>query len=93
MRARSPLVLSAGERDQLAEWAAQAGRRRLAVRAAIVLAAAEGAPDAAVAARAGVARGTAAKWRGEAAAPFGGRGPGYPHPVGDGRVRAAFRGG
>ena len=67
-RARSPLVLSTGERDQLAEWAAQAGHRRLASRAAIVLAAAAGDPDTAVAGRAGVARATAAKWRGRFAA-------------------------
>jgi len=66
-RAR-PLVLSSGERDQLAEWAAQAGRQRLGVRAAIVLASAEGQPDTAVAARAGVSRATAAKWRSRFAA-------------------------
>jgi len=63
-RARPPLVLSTGERDQLAAWAAQAGRHRLTTRAAIVLAAAEGGPDTAVAVRAGVSRATAAKWRG-----------------------------
>jgi transposase len=68
IQARPPLVLSTGERDQLAEWAAQAGRHRLAVRAAIVLAAADGGADAAVAARTGVARATAAKWRGRFAA-------------------------
>ena len=67
-RARPPLVLSTGERDQLAAWATQAGRHRLTMRAAIVLAAAEGGPDAAVADRVGVSRATAAKWRGRFAA-------------------------
>ena len=67
-RARPPLVLSTGERDQLAAWAAQAGQHRLTVRAAIVLAAAEGGPDTAVAVRVGVSRATAAKWRGRFAA-------------------------
>jgi len=68
IQSRPPLVLSAGERDQLAQWAAQAGRHRLAVRAAIVLSAADGGTDAAIAARTGVARATAAKWRGRFAA-------------------------
>jgi len=68
IQARPPLVLSTVERDQLAEWAAQAGRHRLAVRAAIVLSAADGGTDAAVAARTGVTRATAAKWRGRFAA-------------------------
>src|SRR6516164_5092269 len=68
IQSRPPMVLSAGERDQLAQWAAQAGRHRLAVRAAIVLSAADGGTDAAIAARTGVARATAAKWRGRFAA-------------------------
>ena len=67
-RLRPPLVLSTGERDQLAAWVAQAGRHRLTTRAAIVLAAAEGGPDTAVAVRVGVSRATAAKWRGRFAA-------------------------
>ena len=67
-QARPPLVLSTGERDQLAAWAAGAGRHRLTMRAAIVLAAAEGSPDKAVAVQVGVSRATAAKWRGRFAA-------------------------
>src|SRR5262252_10173099 len=68
IQARPPLVLSTVERDQLVEWAAQAERHRLAVRAAIVLSAADGGTDMAVAARTGVTRATAAKWRGRFAA-------------------------
>jgi transposase len=66
-RAHEPLVLSAGERNRLAEWAAQASGRQ-AARAAIVLASAEGQPDTRVADQAGVSRATVAKWRARFAA-------------------------
>jgi len=54
-------VLSTSEREQLAAWAARGGRQ--AVRAEIILASAEGQPDAMVAGKAGVSRATVAKWR------------------------------
>ena len=89
-RVRKPLVLSSGEREQLAGWAAQAGR--LAVRAAIVLASAEGQPDTRVAGRAGVSRATVAKWRARfAAARLAGLQdaprPGTPRKITDAQVR------
>jgi polyphosphate kinase len=59
---REPLVLSTGERHRLAELKAQASER-LAARAAIVLACADGKPDTRIAAEAGVSRATVAKWR------------------------------
>jgi len=67
VRTEERLVLSTGERERLAEWAAQ-DRGRLAARAAIILASAEGRPDAEVAAKAGVSRATVAKWRARFAA-------------------------
>ena len=54
-------MLSTSEREQLAAWAARGGRQ--AVRAEIILASAEGRPDAMVAGKAGVSRATVAKWR------------------------------
>src|SRR5580704_3430792 len=89
-RVRKPVVLSSGEREQLAGWAAQAGR--LAVRAAIVLASAEGQPDTRVAGRAGVSRATVAKWRARfAAARLDGLQdaprPGTPRKITDAQVR------
>jgi polyphosphate kinase len=66
VRAGKPLVLSAGERERLAEWAAHGGRG--GVRAAIVLGCAEGQPDTRVAAQAQVSRATVAKWRSRFAA-------------------------
>src|SRR5690242_8895422 len=63
VRSRTRLVLSTIERERLAEWAARSGRERPAVRAAIILACAEGQPDTRIAAQAGVSRATVAKWR------------------------------
>src|SRR5579859_11916 len=89
-RAHTPLVLSADEREQLATWAAHAGR--LAARAAIVLASAEGQPDTRVAGQAGVSRATVAKWRARfAAARLAGLRdaprPGTPRKITDAQVR------
>src|SRR5215470_13363861 len=61
-RVREAIVLSTGERNRLTEWAAQANGRQ-AVRAAVVLASADGLPDTHVATQAGVSRATVAKWR------------------------------
>ena len=61
-RVRDPIALSTGERSRLSEWAAQVNGRQ-AMRAAIVLASADGLPDTRVAAQAGVSRATVAKWR------------------------------
>jgi transposase len=59
-----PLVLSEDERRTLESWAKRRKTAQgLALRARIVLACADGGPNIAVAARLGVARGTAAKWR------------------------------
>src|SRR5689334_17413371 len=66
-RVREPIVLSTGERDRLSEWAAQASGRQ-AIRAAIVLASADGRPDSHVAAGGGISRATVAKWRARFAA-------------------------
>src|SRR5690348_15554994 len=90
-RTYEPLVLSTGERDRLAEWAAQASGRQ-AMRAAIVLASADGLPDARVAAQAGVSRATVAKWRARFAADrlAGLRDmprPGTPRKITDAQVR------
>ena len=94
VRAREPLVLRTGERERLAEWAAQPGGR-LALRAAIVLACAEGQPDTRVAARHGVSRATVAKWRSRfAAARLAGLRdaprPGTPRKITDEQVRAVL---
>jgi transposase len=90
VRAGETLVLSTGERERLAEWAAEGGR--LAVRAAIVLACAEGQPDTRVAAQAKVSRATVAKWRSRfAAARLAGLRdmprPGTPRKITDAQVR------
>jgi polyphosphate kinase len=90
-RAHEPLVLSTGERNRLAEWAAQASGRQ-AARAAIVLASAEGQPDTRVADQAGVSRATVAKWRARfAAARLSGLQdlprPGTPRKITDAQVR------
>ena len=90
-RAHEPLVLSTGERNRLAEWAAQASGRQ-AARAAIVLASAEGQPDTRVADQAGVSRATVAKWRARfAAARLAGLQdlprPGTPRKITDAQVR------
>ena len=66
-RVREAIVLSTGERNRLTDWAAQANGRQ-AVRAAIVLASADGLPDTHVAAKTGVSRATVAKWRARFAA-------------------------
>jgi len=66
-RAHEPLVLSTGERDRLTEWAAL-GNGRHAMRAAIILACADGQPDTLIAAKAGISRATVAKWRARFAA-------------------------
>ena len=59
-----PLVLSEDERRTLESWARRRGTAQgLALRARIVLACAEGAPNIAVAARLGASRGTVTKWR------------------------------
>jgi transposase len=59
-----PLVLSEDERRTLKSWARRRGTAQgLALRARIVLACAEGAPNIAVAARLGASRGTVTKWR------------------------------
>src|SRR5215471_9655974 len=91
VRAGRLLVLSTGEREQLAEGAAQDGGR-LAVRAAIILAGAEGQPDTQVAGEAGVSRATVAKWRARfAAARLAGLRdaprPGTPRKITDKQVR------
>ncbi len=91
VRAGKSLVLSTGERERLAEWAARDGGRQ-ALRAAIVLACAEGRPDTHVAAAAQVSRATVAKWRSRFAA---GRlaglrdmpRPGTPRKITDAQVR------
>jgi polyphosphate kinase len=90
-RVREPIVLSTGERNRLTEWAAQADGRQ-AMRAAIVLASADGLPDTHVAAKAGVSRATVAKWRSRfAAARLAGLGdmprPGTPRTITDAQVR------
>src|SRR5215469_5645233 len=89
--ARTQLVLSTDERKQLADWAAQDGGRR-AMRAAIILASADGQPDIQVAAEAGVSRATVAKWRARfAAARLAGLRdaprPGTPRKITDEQVR------
>ena len=90
-RVREPIVLSMGERNRLTEWAAQASERQ-AVRAAIVLACADGLLDAHIAAKAGISRATVAKWR----ARFAANGmpglrdmprPGTPRRITDAQVR------
>ncbi len=59
-----PLVLSEDERRTLESWARRRSTAQgLALRARIVLACAEGAPNIAVAARLGASRGTVTKWR------------------------------
>jgi polyphosphate kinase len=90
-RAHQPLVLRTGERDRLTEWAAQASGRQ-AVRAAIVLACADGQPDTTIAAKAGISRATVAKWRARFAADrlAGLRDmprPGTPRKITDAQVR------
>ncbi len=64
MRARrTPLVVTTPDRTLLAQWArTRAGRRDLAFRAEIVLAAASGVNDAAIARRLRTTRPTVAKW-------------------------------
>jgi transposase len=58
------LVLSVEEREQLEAWARRrSSAQALAGRARIVLAAAEGLKNTGIAARLGIQRGTAAKWR------------------------------
>src|SRR5258707_4441427 len=60
-----PLVLSGAERRTLENWAKRRKTAQgLALRARIVLACADGAPNIAVAARLGVSRTTVTKWRG-----------------------------
>ena len=91
-RARTRLLLSTGERERLAEWAAHPSGGRLAQRATIVLACAEGQPDTRIAARAGVSRATVAKWRSRftAARLAGLRDaprPGTPRKITDAQVR------
>jgi polyphosphate kinase len=91
-RARKRLLLSTGEREWLEEWAAHPGGGRLAQRATIVLACAEGQPDTRIAARAGVSRATVAKWRSRfAAARLAGLRdaprPGTPRKITDAQVR------
>jgi polyphosphate kinase len=90
--ARKRLLLSTGERERLAEWAAHSGGGRLAQRATIVLACAEGQPDTRIAAQAGVSRATVAKWRSRftAARLAGLRDaprPGTPRKITDAQVR------
>lgn len=64
MRSAAPLSLSATERRELTRWARGShGSARLATRARIVLAAAEGSPNSAIARRLGIAPETAARWR------------------------------
>jgi transposase len=59
-----PLVLSEAERRTLENWAKRRKTAQgLALRARIVLACADGAPNIAVAARLGVSRTTVTKWR------------------------------
>jgi polyphosphate kinase len=92
VRARKRLVLSTIERERLAEWAVRPGRGRAAVRAAIILACAEGQPDTRIAAQAGVSRATVAKWRARfmAARLAGLRDaprPGTPRKITDAQVR------
>src|SRR5258707_15834372 len=59
-----PLVLSQAERRTLENWAKRRKTAQgLALRARIVLACADGAPNIAVAARLGVSRTTVTKWR------------------------------
>src|SRR6266568_2133950 len=92
VRARKRLVLSTIERERLAKWAVRPGRGRAAVRAAIILACAEGQPDTRIAAQAGVSRATVAKWRARfmAARLAGLRDaprPGTPRKITDAQVR------
>jgi polyphosphate kinase len=92
VRPRKRLLLSTGEREQLAEWTARPGGGRLALRATIILACAEGQPDSRIAARAGVSRATVAKWRSRftAARLAGLRDaprPGTPRKITDAQVR------
>src|SRR6266487_4463877 len=92
VRARKRLVLSTIERARLAERAARPSRGRPAVRAAIILACAEGQPDTRIAAQAGVSRATVAKWRARfmAARLAGLRDaprPGTPRKITDAQVR------
>jgi transposase len=56
-------TLSARERDRLLAWAADATAPARALRSRIVLACADGSPDARVAASLGVSRDTVRKWR------------------------------
>src|SRR5579871_6171359 len=88
---RNPLVLSAGERNRLTEWAAL-GNERQAMRAAIVLSCADGQTDTQIADKAGISRATVAKWRGRFAADglAGLRDmprPGTPRKITDAQVR------
>ncbi|MGP8078067.1 MAG: helix-turn-helix domain-containing protein [Thermoplasmata archaeon] len=64
MRRAAPVAVSSSERRELRRWTRVRGRpRRLAVRARIVLEAAKGRPNSAIAARLGVAPETVARWR------------------------------
>jgi transposase len=64
MPARPPLVVTESDQAVLRRWSAAAGPARRAQRARIVLLAAQGLPDAAIARRLGVSRPVAATWRG-----------------------------
>ena len=87
-----PLVLSGAERRTLENWAKRRKTAQgLALRARIVLACADGAPNIAVAARLGVSRTTVTKWRARfLARRLGGLGdeprPGVPRTITDAQV-------
>src|SRR5205814_2570552 len=87
-----PLVLSEAERRMLENWAKRRKTAQgLALRARIVLACADGAPNIAVAARLGVSRTTVTKWRARfLARRLGGLGdeprPGVPRTITDAQV-------
>ncbi len=89
MAERAEVVLGSEDRDVLERWARRPrSSQALALRCRIVLAAADGEPTIAIAARLGCTRGTVSKWRGR----FARRGfdglhdeprPGKPRSIGD----------
>src|SRR3954454_6658317 len=91
-RPKAPLILSDDERQKLDTWASRPkSTQRLAIRARIILACAEGLENKAVAARLRVNTATVGKWRGRF---LGGRlegvtdesRPGAPRTITDARV-------